>query len=89
MQRGTQSHHHTQCSLFELPVVVLFPYVCFLPPSVYGKLCKQCIFMVLKIFIKCGDIDLLKTYDNENVSGVSNHDLKNILDSWFSVGFPV
>jgi hypothetical protein len=45
--------------------------------------------MVLKIFIKCGVIDLLKTYDNENVSGVSNHDLKNILDSWFSVGFPV
>jgi hypothetical protein len=73
----------------ELPVVMLFPYVCFLPPSVYGKVCKQCIFMVLKIFIKCGDIDLLKTYDNENVLGVSNHDLKNILDLWFSVGFPI
>ncbi len=67
MQRVTQSHHHAQCSLFELPVVVLFLYVCFLPSSVDGKLCKQCIFMVLKIFIKCGDIDLLKTYDNENV----------------------
>jgi hypothetical protein len=89
VQRVTQSHHHTQCSLFELPVLVLFLYGCFLPPSVYGKLCKQCIFMVLKIFIKCGDIDLFKTYDNENVSDVSNHDIINILDSWFSVGFPL
>jgi hypothetical protein len=23
------------------------------------------------------------------VLGVSNHDLKNILDLWFSVGFPI
>jgi hypothetical protein len=75
-----------QCSLFELPTVVLFLYVCFLP-QVYGKLCKQCIFMVLKFFIKCGDVDLLKTYDNEKVLGLSNHDLKKILDLWFSVQF--
>jgi len=75
-----------QCSLFELPAVVLFLCVCFLPP-VYGKLCKQCIFMVLKFFIKCGDIDLLKTYDTEKVLGLSNHDLKKILESWFSVQF--
>ncbi len=86
MHRVTQSHHHTQCSLFELPVVVLFLYVCFLPPSIYSKLCKQCIFMVLKIFIKCGDIVLLKT--NENVSDVSNHDIKTSLTHSFLWGFP-
>jgi hypothetical protein len=43
--------------------------------------------MVLKFFIKCGDVDHLKTYDNENVLGLSNHDLKKILDLWFTVQF--
>jgi len=43
--------------------------------------------MVLKFFIKCGDIDLLKTYDTEKVLGLGNHDLKKILELWFSVQF--
>jgi hypothetical protein len=86
MQRVTYSHHHTNavCSNY-------LPWFCFCMSvsclHYMANFCKQCIFMVLKFFIKCGDVDLLKTYDNENVLGLSNHDLKKILDSWFSVQF--
>jgi len=86
MQRVTYSHHHSNavCLNYLLWFCFCMSLFCL---QVYGKLCKQCIFMVFKFFTKCGDVDLLKTYDNEKMLGLGNHDLKKILELWFSVQF--